>query len=205
MRRESRRRFMTTSWPTRLRDWLQRRIMSCTRIDWMRSAKYKRPYSWVSGRRPNKPRWLSSRMTRRNVTWFSKQNKRIEWRIRSLNSRSTWPKSRLNKRRIEECTMWRSRMKRRSTMRTIRGSRKRTKSCRWRHWKWSLLRSYRIHKLFRRMPTKSLRGLWRSQVLWWLATRLALRGNQIREEVQLLSNDDDLTYLSILLHLLNSL
>ena len=147
--------------------WSLRTITRSTRWDRMRSEKFKRQFSSLAEKKPNKAISWSSKTNRRRSSRASKLNKRTAWRIRSWLSRSDWRSWRLKKTVNAVSNKYRDTTMTASTTRTSCVNRRKKKLCRWKSWRWSWSRSCRTLRLSRRMHTRSLSVHLKNLLPWW--------------------------------------
>ena len=106
-------------------------------------------------------------MNRKRSSSTLRLSKRIAWRIRSLISKSDWQRWKSRKIGQDVSSKYRELMMTVWLTRTTWERRRRKKSCRWRSWRWSWSRSFRILKLCRRRHTRSLSVPLKSLPPWW--------------------------------------
>ena len=141
-----------------------------------RSAKFKRPSTSLKRRRPNKPRWSSSRMSRRSAISTLSWSRKTRWRTSWSTSRRGLHSWRLRMISAGGFTLWRGRLTRRWMKRTEWGKWRSRRSCKWRCLRWSWLRNCKTLRPFRRMHTLNWKRPSASPLLHWPNIKMQAAG-----------------------------
>ena len=146
----------TTRCRTSTSEWQRATTTLCRSSERTRSVKFKRRSLCRDVRRPSSQNSKSSRTSRRRNLIALSMSRKTAWKTRLSTSKSAWLPWRLRKIASVVTSRFARWTKAVWTTKITLEPRRRKKLCRWKSWRWSLLRNYRTPKLYRRKPTKSL-------------------------------------------------
>ena len=145
----------TTRCKTRTNEWQRATTTVCRSSERTKSVKFKRRSLCRDVKKPSSQNYRSSRMSRRRNLIALSTSRKTAWKTRLSTSKSVWLPWRLRKIASVVTSRFARWTKAEWTTKITLELRRRKKLCRWKSWRWSLLRSYRTPKLCRRKPTRS--------------------------------------------------
>jgi len=136
----------------------------------MKKERFKRLFSYLAMKRPNKPRPNAPPTTKFDPNTWTKWSRRIAWRIRLSISRRHLLKWKYKRKRSANLRSASNTSSRKWLRRRLFVVKRKKKSCRWSSWKWSLSKNYRTPRPSKKRPISSWRMPFVNHPPWWLLT-----------------------------------